>query len=175
MLEIGRLYANGTGVAKDEAKATEWLEKATADDAAAMRDIGEQYAVGSGLPKSYPTARAWLEKAAAAGDLRALGNLAWYALLAREPTQALDAAERGLKASPDRIWIAANRAHALMLLGRAGEARKVYLTHKGKRLPEQGGKRWQQSVAEDFAALRQAGLAHPQMAEIEAALGIAKR
>jgi TPR repeat protein len=174
MLTIGLLYANGRGVAQDDAKATEWLERSSAGDAGRIYRIGERYAVGNGVPKSYPTARAWLEKAAAAGDARALGNLSWYALLAREHAQALDAAERGLKAHPNHLWIAANRAHALVLLGRAAEARRAYLAYKGRRLPEDN-KTWQQSIADDFANLRAAGIEHPQMAEIEAALGTARR
>jgi hypothetical protein len=40
--------------------------------------------------------------------------------------------------------------------------------------PDNEDKTWQQVVGEDFAELRKAGLDHPQMAEIEAALGIAK-
>ena len=44
-------------------------------------------------------AKAMLEKAVAAGDRSALGQLSWHALLAREFTQALDSAERALKAA----------------------------------------------------------------------------
>jgi predicted Zn-dependent protease len=104
-----------------------------------------------------------------------LGDLAWYAVLAGEFTQALDAADRGLKADPGLIWIATNRAHALMFLGKAAEARQVYLAHKDSQVRQQGNKTWQQGIAEDFAELRKIGREHPQMAEIEAALGIAKK
>jgi TPR repeat protein len=175
MTELGALYANGQGVPPDDAKATAWLDKATAGDAFAMFDIGSRYAEGRGLPKSYPKARTWFEKAAAAGHIEALGDLAWHALLARQYADALDAAERGLKANSTLVWIATNRAHALMLLGRAAEAREVYLAYKDRQLAQPGSKTWQQGIADDFAALRKAGLEHPQMAEIEAVLGIAKR
>src|SRR5262249_51353017 len=135
----------------------------------------DRYARGWSLPQSYAKAREWLEKSAAAGHTDALGDLSWYALMEREFAQALDAAERALKAEPDLIWIAANRAHALLQLGQAAEAREVYLAYKDRQLTQQGTKSWQQAIADDFADLRKAGLDHPQMAEIEAALGIAKR
>ena len=84
--------------------------------------------------------------------------------------EALAHAQRALALSPQQIWIATNRAHALMFLGRADEARAVYLEHRGKPIPEQGNKPWEQVILEDFTALREAGLDHPQMKEIEGAL-----
>lgn len=73
---------------------------------------------------------------------------------------------RGL--ATELIWIDGNRAHALMFLQRAREARAVYLVHKGKSL---WGKRWEE-VADNFDKLRKVGLAHPMMAEMERTLGV---
>jgi TPR repeat protein len=175
MAEIGVLYANARGVPQDYAKAREWYEKAAAaGDAFAMVGIGLLVANGQGVPQDYVKAREWFENAAAAGDKGALGSLSWHALFAREYAHALDAAERALKTDPSLLWIETNRAHALMLLGRAAEAREVYLAHRDKRIPNNANKLWQEGIAEDFAELRKAGIEHPQMAEIETALGIAR-
>ncbi len=163
-------------VSPDYVKAHEWYEKAAADgDAVAMVSLGALYANGDGVPKDYAKALAWLEKAAAIGNAEALGQLSWHALFAREFAQALDAAERALKADPEQLWVAANRAHALMFLGRAAEAREAYLMHRDKRIAQKGNKTWQQLIADDFDELRKAGLDHPQMAEIEGALGVTKQ
>jgi tetratricopeptide (TPR) repeat protein len=101
----------------------------------------------------------------------ALGNVAWRALLPRAPKRAHAASERAHTLAPDLVRIETNRAHALMLMGRTRQARALYLAHKGKMSMS---KVWEQAVAEDFADLRRAGLAHPMMAEIERALGVAQ-
>ncbi|MFA5952103.1 MAG: hypothetical protein WC807_17665 [Hyphomicrobium sp.] len=101
-----------------------------------------------------------------------LVSVAWYSLFARQADKALSAAKRALLIAPERISIETNRAHALMYLGRAAEARALYLVHKDKIVPEQKKKTWQQVIGEDFAALRKAGHEHPQIAEIEAALSV---
>jgi tetratricopeptide (TPR) repeat protein len=176
MTDIGALYYSGLGVPQDFATAREWFEKAAAaGHSLAMSNLGRIYADGQGVPRDYAKAREWYEKAAAAGDWNALGQLSWHALFAREYGHALDATERALKAAPELLWIATNRAHALMFLGRAAEAREIYLTYKDKLIAQNDNKTWQQVIAEDFDELRRAGLNHPQMAEIEAALGIAGR
>jgi tetratricopeptide (TPR) repeat protein len=99
----------------------------------------------------------------------ALGSLAYYAIYARNSGKALAAAERAHALAPDVIWPEVNRAIALMLLGRAREARALFLAHKGKSTL---GDPWAAVVATDFRNLRGAGLAHPMMREVEAALGV---
>src|SRR5262245_32438812 len=171
MNSLGILYANGQGVAQDDAKAREWFEKAAAaGNASAMTNLGVLYENGRDVAQNYIKARVWYEKA---GDAQALGKLAWRALLAREPADALSAAERALAIDPSLLWIETNRAHALMYLGRAEEARALFLAHKDKPIPD-NNKLWQQVIGEDFAEFRKAGIEHPQMTEIEVALGIAK-
>ncbi len=59
-----------------------------------------------------------------------------------------------------------------MFLGRADEARAIYLAHKDALIPNNDNKPWQQVIAEDFAEFRKAGLNHPMMAEIEKAFGV---
>jgi tetratricopeptide (TPR) repeat protein len=100
-----------------------------------------------------------------------LTNLAWLALVAGEPDKAIATCEQSLALQPDDPVAEINRAHALMYLGRGAEARALYEAYKAVLFPD--NKTWPQTVAEDFAELRKAGREHPQMAEIEAALGIA--
>ncbi len=100
----------------------------------------------------------------------ALGNYAFYAVFARQFDEALAASDRALALDPDQLWIATNRAHALMFLGRAEAARAAFLEHKGKPIPNNENKPWEQVILEDFAAFEQGGLTHPQMAEIKALL-----
>ena len=103
-----------------------------------------------------------------AGDLTASGlsRLSWYALFARQYATALDAAERSIKLKPDDLEPETNRAHALMFLGRATEAKTIYVAHKGEPL---NGKKWEEVIADDFVQLRKVGIESPLMAEIEAA------
>jgi TPR repeat protein len=171
-------------VPQDYVRAREWYEKAAAkNDAVAMSFLGLLYANGQGVPQNYAEALEWYEKAATtieASEIEAsgkpgpetagaLGSVAWHALFARRPDRALATAERALSLTPGQLWIETNRAHALMFLGRAAEARALYLAGMDKPVPNVGNKPWQQVIADDFAELRQAGLDHPLMAEIEAA------
>jgi CHAT domain-containing protein len=100
----------------------------------------------------------------------AFGEVAWLALLAKRPENALAASERAMALAPDRHWFAINYAHALLFLGRLDAAKAAYLRHKGEDDPEQG--RWEAIVGADFAELRAHGIANRHMAEIERALGI---
>ena len=62
-----------------------------------------------------------------------------------------------------------------MFLDRIDDARAAYIAHKGKPLSSEDSRTWEAVVAEDFAKFREAGLTHPMMTEIEAALGVATR
>jgi hypothetical protein len=53
-----------------------------------------------------------------------------------------------------------------MFLERGDAARAVYLRYRGEQRVV-GDKSWEAAVVEDFAELRQAGLTHPLMDEIE--------
>jgi TPR repeat protein len=65
MGNLGYLYANGFGVARDYAKAREWYEKAAVEgDKLSMADLGWLYANGQGVAQDYAKAREWFEKSA---------------------------------------------------------------------------------------------------------------
>ena len=193
MKNLGLLYANGQGVPQDYAKAREWYEKAAAiGNDWGMTNLGLLYANGWGVPQDYAKAREWFEKAAAKDNDWGMTALAYmYALgrgVGQNRTTALDWARKAEKASrtdkavaalalaaaeialapnPNNLALEKNKAHALMFLGQAEEARELYLKHKGQQIEGQG--LWEDVIVKDFAELKGAVL-HPQMAEISAAL-----
>ena len=76
MNNLGVLYKNGWGVAKDYAQARAWLQKgADQGDADAQYNLGVLYFNGQGVAKDYAQARAWFQKAADQGDASAQNNL----------------------------------------------------------------------------------------------------
>jgi tetratricopeptide (TPR) repeat protein len=101
---------------------------------------------------------------------RELGGVSWYALFTRDYAKALASADRALTIAPDELWIVMHRAHALMLVGRIKEARRLYLAHKDERLAN--NEFWQQGVAKDFSTLRKAGVTNRLMPKIERVLGV---
>jgi tetratricopeptide (TPR) repeat protein len=102
-----------------------------------------------------------------------LCNLAWYALFARVPEEALSTSERAHKLAPESLPIETNRAHALLFLGRTREAEELYLLHKRKRLSPDSDKIWDDVISEDFDLLRAAGIVHGAFPGIIAQLGVA--
>ncbi len=96
--------------------------------------------------------------------------MAYKFVLARDFRDALIAVDQAIAIAPDKIWLHANRAHALMFLDRSDEARALYLRYLGQQNVEDG-KPWKAVIAADFAEFRQAGLARPLMDEIELAMG----
>jgi tetratricopeptide (TPR) repeat protein len=101
----------------------------------------------------------------------ALRQVGWNALIARDVTKAAAAWARWSTLAPDR-WPEVGRAHVLLFRNRLPEARALYLKYKGKGTLVDG-RPWEQVIANDFQALRRAGLARPMMREVEVALGVA--
>ena len=106
-------------------------------------------------------ARSWQWLTAAARDL---GGLSYALELAGMFEQALKDADLALSIAPGETFIAGKRAHALMFLGRVDEARSIYLGHRGE---QANGQPWEKLTLDDFAALRNVGLSHPLMEEIQ--------
>ena len=104
----------------------------------------------------------------------ALGNLAWYALTARDFPGALAASERARALAVGQTWIETNRAHALVFLGRLEEARQIYRAHRGARLASETSRTWEDMLADDFEELRKRGLTHAAFDEIATELGLNK-
>ena len=73
---LGRMYQNGQGVAKDEVEAVKWYRKAADQgDANAQYNLGNMYRTGQGVAKDEVEAVKWFRKAADQGDARAQFNL----------------------------------------------------------------------------------------------------
>ena len=66
------MYADGTGVQKDETKAFEWMQKAAVQgQALAQNNLGGMYHLGTGVPKDDAKAAEWWQKAAVQGEAHA--------------------------------------------------------------------------------------------------------
>ena len=66
---LGLMYANGEGVAKDYAKAFKWYRRsAEQGNAKAQGNLGSMYANGEGVPKDTIEGLAWSNIAAASGN-----------------------------------------------------------------------------------------------------------
>jgi WD40 repeat protein/TPR repeat protein len=76
MLEMGKLYMTGEGLARDPEKAVAWLEKSadTGSDAA-MFYLGRIYLYGIGIPGNYNKAYQWFKRGSDAGNFSALNGL----------------------------------------------------------------------------------------------------
>ena len=80
---LARLYYNGDGVTKDDAKAAEWYMKAAEqENDFAQYKLGAMYDKGEGVPKDSAKAAEWWKKAAAQGN---------------------DAAQEALKLAPSKL------------------------------------------------------------------------
>jgi tetratricopeptide (TPR) repeat protein len=195
---LGDFYEAGHGVTQDYSKAREWYDKASAagDEQAStkalaeMRWAQERDVIGQAGKSGHRAEALRLEEDLAkeieADEVNAdgkagartadeLNSLSWEALFARDFSRALAASERARALDPDKLVFEGNHAHALMFLGRAEEARTIYLSHKDEPLPELDDKSWGQAVVDDFAEFRKAGLDNPLMKKIEAAWAQKKR
>ena len=188
MVNLGALFAHGQGVTQDYAKAHEWYEEAAnKGDALAKANLEQlpirEAATAGRYAEALQLQEALTAKVEAAEMKRegkpgeetaqALGQIAWYALFAKEFTKALTVADRAHALLPNNLSIEGNRAHALMFMERGDEAKALYLAHIGE-VSEASTKLWERVIADDFAKLRKAGLTHPMMADIEKELGISR-
>lgn len=97
----------------------------------------------------------------------ALAELAGYLLYVRDFTQSLDAADRAFKLDPISLEVQESRAFALMFCGRTAEAKAIFLAHRGEKLSPND---WNTQILIKLRLLRNSGITHPMMAEIEVAL-----
>jgi tetratricopeptide (TPR) repeat protein len=95
-----------------------------------------------------------------------IGGISYLLVLKRDFSKALDAGNQATSLLPKEIWMYSNVAHALMFLGRVQNARSLYLKYRGEK-DVQNGNSWETVILNDFKEMRQAGLTHPLMDEIE--------
>ncbi len=75
-LGLARMYYNGDGTTKDDAKAAEWNRKAAEQgNVFAQYKLGEMYDKGEGVPRDAAKAAEWWQKAAAQGNEAAQESL----------------------------------------------------------------------------------------------------
>lgn len=73
---VGVMYEQGIGVAKDDQQAVVWYGKAAAQgSSAAQYNLGVLYENGRGTPVDFAKANDWYRKASVQGDALAVGNL----------------------------------------------------------------------------------------------------
>jgi tetratricopeptide (TPR) repeat protein/CHAT domain-containing protein len=154
---------------------------AQSDDLEALRqqiqklDQAGKYAEALGLQRRRAAEIEKSETASAgkpgAGTVTALSNVAWYALLARDFSEALAASERAHTLDPSDLAVETNRAHALLLLGRVGEARALYRRYKGKPMSLANNALWEDVIADDIEALEKSGVRVATLENINAKLG----
>jgi tetratricopeptide (TPR) repeat protein len=79
--------------------------------------------------------------------------------------KAVEVADEAIKMLPNSAGLNLRRAHAVMFLNNPDEARALYKQYRiGKAAPE---RTWHSVILEDFSTMRNAGLSHPLMDEIE--------
>jgi len=146
------------------------VKQASAEHDAGHYDEAYQWAL-----KATAEAEAF-DKETRAGKLgvltaAALNELSQDSLFVRKFGDSLGYAERAISVEPVKFGFAPEAYHAaaLMFLGRTAEAKAIYLDFKGQQV---SGHSWEQMIHDQFAELRTAGLTHPLMAEVEAALPI---
>jgi hypothetical protein len=106
------------------------LEKLQIKEAAGAGRFAEALHLSEALAAKEEEGETKREGKAGKESAGAFGELAWYALFAREFTKALTAAERAHALLSDDLAIETNQAHALMFLGRGNESKKLYLAYK---------------------------------------------
>jgi TPR repeat protein len=94
MYRLGRMYALGSGVTRDEHEAVRWYGKgAAAGDAEAMTGLAHALIDGRGIDKDVEKGLSWLKKAVDKGNAEATYALGVIALegklAARDPSEAL--------------------------------------------------------------------------------------
>jgi TPR repeat protein len=92
---LGALYANGQGVARDDAAAVRWYRLAAAQgEVLAQTNLGWRYANGQSVPRDDVEAVRWYRLAAAQGNGYAYGNLGMMYEQGRGVTRDLAEAQR---------------------------------------------------------------------------------
>ena len=93
----------------------------------------------------------------------AYAGLSWFQLFTRDFTGALASANAGAKLDSANLLIAADRANALLFLGRAQEADSIYLANRGKSMGGDPPITWQDDILGYFDLLEKAGITNPEI------------
>ncbi len=76
---LGVMYADGSGVPKDEREAVNWYRKAAGlGDVGGQLNLGFMYENGRGIPRDYSSAFEWYQKAADQGSAQAEDSIGYF-------------------------------------------------------------------------------------------------
>ena len=96
-------------------------------------------------------------------------SLGWYQLFNRKTRESIATSLKALELSPDKaVIIKGNLAHGYLFDNQFEKAKAIYLENKDAKLPD--GKAFYQAVLDDFKDFQEAGITHPDMEKIKAAL-----
>ena len=113
MMEIGSLYASGSGVEKDSAEALRWYRRAAdAGNSVAMVGIGSFYLEGTGVTKDDVQSMQWYRRAADAGSAYGMYSVGWMYRQGRGVNMDYSEAMRWLRRAAD-----AGEASAMQEIG----------------------------------------------------------
>lgn len=97
-------------------------------------------------------------------------SLARYQLFNRKPREAIAASLKALKLSPDKaVIIKTKLAHGYLFDNQFNKANAIYLENRNAKLRD-SEQTFSQVVLDDFKALQDAGITHPDMEKIKALL-----
>lgn len=141
------------------------LEEQVKTETGPAQKVGKQVEVVSILEKvwqQYPQNETIMGRLASA-----YGTLAWHQLFVRQFAEAEQSARKGLDIGPSREWINTNLALALLFQGKYEEAEALYLDLQDK---PYGDSTFSQAFLDDFAALEEVGITHPDVEKVRALL-----
>lgn len=162
-----RLDPVGWGRAKQSVCLSGWLLAYRLGDKSKMSRASKDCEEASAEVQSFigRTTQYPPEYVSDAGQM--LGGMAYTLILTRNYTKALIVADVTIRRFPEIGWVRLNRAHALMLLGRSKDAQNEYMSSiKAGMTAEE----WSKALTNDFAEMREYGLANPIMEKIEKSL-----
>jgi uncharacterized protein YecT (DUF1311 family) len=96
-------------------------------------------------------------------------TLGWYQLFNRKPRESVAASLKALELSPDdAVLIKGNLAHAYLFDNQFEKAKALYVENRDAKIDDE--RSFTQAVLDDFKELEQAGITHPDIQKIKAAL-----
>jgi hypothetical protein len=104
--------------------------------------------------------------------VQAYGHAGWHALLGGRNKESLQHSETALELDSSRTWVKVNLGHAYLFLGRAGEARKIYIEVKDVNRTDDGKRKYAHEIRDDFALFRKLGIGVPAMDAVAKDIGI---
>jgi len=152
---LGLMYANGRGVAKDDGQALAWYQKAADQGhAAAQFDLGKMYENGHGVAKDDVQAVTWYQKAADQGNAVAQVDLGrMYEIGHGVVKDDIQAAEWYEKAADQGYADAQFRLGSMYLMGRG--VGLMYLMGRGAKYDIRHAVGWWQKAADQGHAQAQ--------------------